>query len=90
MMSIEVAQIFLLDDNLHILFGQERVNLKSVRLADIRQLISEALHNKSYSHLVSLSDNIALLILLYIRFRLKMGLQLLSRILSLSQKFFSF
>ncbi len=53
-MSIEVAQIFLLDDNLHILFGQERICLKSKQLplAYIRQLISEALHNKSYSHLV--------------------------------------
>lgn len=49
---MEIVQIFLLDKNLHILFGQERVSVKSLKLAHIRKLISEALHNESYSHLV--------------------------------------
>lgn len=47
---MEIVQIFLLDQNLHILFGQERQKIKSY-LQDLRKSISEALHN-NYSHLV--------------------------------------
>lgn len=49
---LEVQQIFLFNQNLHIIFGQERSKTKTF-LADLRKLISEALHNPSHSHIVS-------------------------------------
>lgn len=47
---MNIAQIYLLDDNLNILFSQKRSNIKTY-LDDMRQLISESLHN-NYSHIV--------------------------------------
>lgn len=46
----EVAQIYLLDSNLHILFAQQRAEIKTF-FSEIKALISSALHNH-YIHIV--------------------------------------
>lgn len=48
---MEIAQIFLLDDNLNILFSQQRSNIKTF-FDDFCKLISTSLHN-NYSHIVT-------------------------------------
>ena len=47
---MEISQIFLLDYNLHILFGQERE--ETIKLAELRELISESLRQNPNKHLV--------------------------------------
>lgn len=49
---MEIAQIFLLDDNLNVLFSQQRSNIKTF-FDDFCKLISTSLHN-NYSHIVTL------------------------------------
>lgn len=47
---MEIAQIFLLDENLNILFSQQRSKIDTY-FVDICKLISSALHN-NFSHIV--------------------------------------
>lgn len=64
-----IVQIFILNQNLHIIFGQERINCDFIKLAKIRKLISEALHKKS-SHLVKVLHS--LILVKHFRFHLEM------------------
>ena len=62
--SIQLAQIYLFDSNLHILFAQERLKTRTF-LSEVRELISSALHNR-HSHVVYCLNTLNLFISLFL------------------------